>query len=164
MYIKNKRGLSPVIATVLLILIGFVLAAIIFIWAKSFIAEKIEKDLGGGREAIENICPKVEFDADAEISVNDLNVHIGNKGNIPIYGIEVRKKSLGGLKIIGTKTSNLGVKSGEDEVLAINISTNKVVPNDEIIIVPILLGEAETTNITKAYTCDEKYGVEIVAG
>ena len=39
----KKRGLSPVIASVLLILLVLVLASIIFLWARGFIGEQIEK-------------------------------------------------------------------------------------------------------------------------
>ena len=40
---RGKRGLSPVIASVLLIALVLVLASIIFMWARGFISEQIEK-------------------------------------------------------------------------------------------------------------------------
>ena len=43
----EKRGLSPVIATVLLVGIALVLASIVFLWAKNFIGEAVTKE---GRE------------------------------------------------------------------------------------------------------------------
>jgi len=50
--------LSPVIATVLLIALVLVLAAIIFMWARGFISEQIEK-FG---TPIEDLCDSVDFD------------------------------------------------------------------------------------------------------
>ncbi|MBU0761307.1 MAG: hypothetical protein KJ858_06510, partial [Nanoarchaeota archaeon] len=61
---KKRRALSPVIATVLLIAIALVLAVIIFLWARSFIGEGLEKD---GR-AIDKACENVVFNADASVS------------------------------------------------------------------------------------------------
>lgn len=42
----NKRGLSPIIATVLLIFLVLILASIVFLWARGFFSEQLEK--GGG--------------------------------------------------------------------------------------------------------------------
>ena len=40
---RGKKGLSPIIATVLLIVITLIIAMIIFLWAKNFIGEKTKK-------------------------------------------------------------------------------------------------------------------------
>ena len=58
----NKRGLSPVIATVLLISIALVLAVIIFLWAKSFVGEAVSKEKYG---RIELACADIIFRAEA---------------------------------------------------------------------------------------------------
>src|SRR3989338_2982621 len=85
----NRSGLSPVIATVLLISITLILAAIIFIWARSVVKEKTEK-FG---EPIENFCQEVNFEAEADSS----SVFIINRGNVGLYGVDVRKRSSGGI-------------------------------------------------------------------
>jgi len=160
---NNKRGLSPVIATTLLILIAVIIAVIILLWIRSYIGEKAEKDLGSGPIALENACREVKFDADAKLDVNNLNlkVHVGNNGNVPIYGIEVKKKgfaSVSSIRAVNTKSPNLAIASGEDEDLELNGVSNVAV-GDDLIIVPIVLGESKKAK--KAYVCEEQYGVEV---
>lgn len=168
----EKRGLSPVIATTLLILIAIIIAIIILLWIKNYIGEKAEKDLGGGPIALENVCPEVKLDADAKFNDptpassnsgdESLDVHVGNKGNVPIYGIEVRKKSLTSVISLGavnTKNANLAITSGEDETLPITGVGGKVEKDNSIIVVPIVLGENKKAK--RAYVCEEQYGVEV---
>src|SRR3989344_5591833 len=134
---KSKKGLSPVVATALLILIGVALAAIIFLWARSFVAEKLQKDVGGGSEAIELLCDDLRFDAEAVlVAQTNLDVSIVNRGNIPIYGAEARRESIGASKIVGVAVSELGIKSGEDYVLKITPQIN-VQKGDNVTIVPV---------------------------
>ena len=86
--LKEKKGISPLIATVLLIAIALTLALAIFMWAKTWVGEKIEKDIGGGPQAIEMFCEDVSFEARVK---GDGEVTITNIGNIPIYNVEVKK-------------------------------------------------------------------------
>ncbi len=154
---KEKRGLTPVIATVLLISIALVLTLIVFLWARSFIAEKTQKDLGGGPEPIENFCDKVDFNAEAVYDQSE--VCLNNQGNIPIYGAEVRKVGLGSVKNVGvldtTLTKGAGGCFGFDFSDS-NININK---GDEVIVVPMLLGEHG--EYKKSYTCNEDFGQTI---
>ena len=55
----DRRGLSPIIATVLLISLVLVLASIIFLWARAFLPEQIQKF----ESPIEDACKNVVFDA-----------------------------------------------------------------------------------------------------
>lgn len=151
----GKKGLSPVIATVLLIAIALVLALIIFLWAKSFVGEKIMKF----EETIENSCKDVKFDVEA-IAI-DGKISVVNQGDIPIYGLVVKKKGLGSVEEI--KTFQEGdittIKSGETTQVDMppGIDTG-----DEIIAVPIILGKTANGETTKSYTCDDDYGVKSV--
>ena len=77
----GKKGLSPVIATVLLVSIALVLAVIIFLWARSFVAEQIEK---GGR-VVEMACEDVKFLAEAYSG----QLMIENVGSVPLFGVEI---------------------------------------------------------------------------
>jgi len=151
----KKRGLSPVIATVLLIAIALILAIIIFFWAKNFLGDAVEKE---GRR-IQDSCQDVDFNVEAYSS----QIYISNQGNVPIYGIEVRKKSIGTSKII--KSSNLGkgtVNIGETDSLDISglITSGDLSIGDNILVVPILLGESGSKK--KTYICDKDYGQETV--
>jgi len=60
----GKKGVSPIIATVLLISIALVLALIIFLWARSFTSEQLQKF----DEPVENACENVHFEAEADAS------------------------------------------------------------------------------------------------
>jgi len=147
--IKKRKGVSPVVATVLLVVLALILAVIIFFWARSFIGEKIEKQ---GR-AVELSCDEVKFKAEA---ISD-TLYIENIGNIPLNGVEIRKKSILG-KIVQVETfSKKTITAGEtDEV---DLDPASIGVGDDIIVVPVLLGESKTQK--KSYVCDKDYGVEV---
>lgn len=137
----NKRGLSPVIATVLLVAISLVLAAIIFFWAKGFLEEQTQKR----GEPIENSCDDVVFDAQAKIVDADTLIEIVNRGNVPIAKIQVRKEVGGSIENVEENgVTDFGFGSGID---GINIGkTDSVIINSNLagsslIITPMLLGE-----------------------
>ena len=148
----EKRGLSPVIATVMLIVLGLALVMIIFAWARSWIGEAIQKDMGNGPEAIETFCKDVGFNAEAKISENKVGVN--NIGNVPLYGIEVIKKSSGGAENIGGARFGNGLSQGRGEKVDIPLAGIDV--NDELIVIPVLAGE--TNEQKKAHICDEEFG------
>ena len=161
----SKKGLSPVIATVLLISLALVLALIIFIWARSVIKEKVEK-FG---ETIESACDDVSFNAELESSGR---VNINNLGNVPLYGIEVRKRGLGLVKNLGAGYFDNGLPKGAGKFdnglpkgagKSVDIELGNPSVGEEFIIVPILLGETDLYK--KPYTCSEDFGkiAEVVA-
>jgi flagellin-like protein len=142
----GKRGLSPVIATVLLISLALILAIIIFLWARTLINENILK-FG---EPIENACEDIFFDSEA----TPTEIKIVNRGNVPIYGIEFRKIKLG--SIITEKTLEEGVVNiGETHSFTIT-GINK---GEEVLIIPIILGEQNEKSVS--HTCDERFGIRI---
>lgn len=148
---KNKRGLSPVIATVLLISIALVLALIIFLWARNFVSENVQKF----DEPIERACESISFRAEADSSA----LSIVNEGNVGIYGLEVSLKSKGGTA--SAEASEKTVLSGRNNDIPFNnngIDLN-VETGDEILVVPRILGQTNKGNVV--YTCDSKYGVPI---
>ena len=152
----GKRGLSPIIATMLLILIAVILAAIIFWWVRQFVKESVTKDLGGGEQPIDSFCSEVNFNADIESG----ELTVQNNGQVPIYGIEIKKKGFASVSSLGEAVSRyLGVKSGEtytfgqSEYMGTPPSSG-----DSVLLVPVLLGQGRDAE--KAYPCDDKYGVE----
>ena len=143
----DKRGLSPVIATVLLISLALVLAVIIFLWAKGFVKEKAQK-FG---EAIELACDDIDFVAEVD---NGGFVKVNNVGNVPIYKVEIRKRSVGTVKSLGTAEFGDGIPKGSTK--SSRESVGGVVGGDKLIAVPIILGETESYK--KPYTCAEEFG------
>lgn len=148
----NKKGVSPVIATVLLITIALLLAVVIFFWARNFIGEKTQK-FG---EPIENSCDQIKFDADVSLSGSSLAVDVVNKGNVPLYGIEVRKKEDGGIVNVGSAGKT--VDNGQTESLSVDTSSADLTTGSQLVLVPVIIGESG--NLKKAYTCDQKFGLD----
>lgn len=142
----DKKGLSPVIATVLLISLALILALIVFLWARSFVKEKAQK-FG---EPIENACGDISFDA--EVVASDGKVYVNNVGNVPLYGVEVRKKESGASENLGIGNFGNGLPVGGSKSADVEGAIN---PGEEVIVVPIILGETE--NYKKPYTCDEGF-------
>ncbi len=153
---SEKKGVSPVIATVLLVAMVVVIALIIFLWFRRIGGETITK-FGG--ENIELTCQKVEFTADyynGELS-------IVNDGNIPIFGMKI--KIVGG----GSRESMdlEDISTWPDKGLAQGGSYSEDISSytgsaESIILTPVLLGTSEKGERT--HTCDEKqnsYEIEV---
>jgi FlaG/FlaF family flagellin (archaellin) len=139
----NKKGLSPAIATVLLISLALILATLIFIWASSLIKEKNQK-FG---EPIENACDDIVFIAEAYGG----KLHVANKGKVPIQGFEIKKKTEGSIENLGTieETKTLGEGESYEYSLGdmlINIDTT------ELIVTPIIYGLQKGQRT--AHVCD----------
>ncbi len=153
----RKRGLSPIIATMLLILIAVVIATIIFLWARSYLAEKAQKDIGDGLQAIEKACEAVNFNADV---TSGGNVRVSNIGNVPLYGVEVRKKttfsvsSCGGVQAFGN--GNTPLLSGEDGSVTVSCGLSS---GNSVLVVPVLQGQVGAQ--LKSYTCDDAQAVTV---
>ncbi len=151
--IKNKKALSPVIATVLLISIALVLAVIIFIWASSFITEVVQKN----EEPVENSCDDIRFRAEADS--NQKTIFIVNEGNIPLYGLEVNIKTRGGISSGIKEYDKTGrtILSGSGENAEIDLKED-IDSGDELVLVPIILGEGKNSKVM--HVCDSKFGIE----
>lgn len=147
---RKKTGLSPVIATVLLISIVVVIGMIIFLWARGFVKEEGTKF---GRN-IKLACEDVEFEADytgGELSVV-------NSGNVPIYRVKLKISSDGSFQTKElTESDNwpeFGVKQGEAYG-----PENVDISGDKVLIIPVLIGSSGSGQ--KIYTCEGRYGYEI---
>ncbi len=147
---KEKKGISPVIATVLLISMVVVIGLIIFLWFSTMVEETVLK-----------------FDQNIKLSCQDVDIGVEkagnqisilNEGDIPIYRFEV--------EIIGdgyseTKNINDAVEGNKmqgglnpGETYSANIEGNP----SEINLYPVLIGEADSGK--KAYVCeDQKFNV-----
>jgi len=141
----NKKGLSPVVATALLIVLAIILAAIIFLWARGFLIEKAQKK----GSPIEYSCKDVKFEAEAY----NQQIKIVNRGDIAIFSIEVKKKSTGTIEKVETLGGENGrtVRNGEDA--SISLVGTQINEGDEIVIAPIILGKKGTG--TSSHICDE---------
>ena len=151
----SKRGISPVIATVLLIAMVVVIGLIIFLWFKGMTEETITK-FGGTN--IKLICADVSFEA----SYSGEMLSILNIGNVPIFGMKIKIFKDGShltknLKDLSENWPELGLNQGG--TFSGDISS-EVESGDKIILMPVLIGSSEKGE--KTFMCEEQYGYEIL--
>ncbi len=139
---KNKRGISPIIATVLLITIAIALFLLIFLWIRSFQAERISKF----NSPIENACPNVELQF--SILTGD-KLQVENVGNVPVYKIDIFNVNGGSSTRLITAPINLLAGKTSSDTITLNSC------DDSLKIIPILLGTT-SSGAQKEYTCKDK--------
>tara|TARA_Y100000034_G_scaffold81108_1_gene97240 strand:+ start:641 stop:1108 length:468 start_codon:yes stop_codon:yes gene_type:complete len=149
----KKKGVSPVMATIILIAIVVILAIIIFLWAKGFVGERAQK-FGS---AIELSCDKTNFEigfpSNNGCLVTERRVDILNKGNVPIYGIVIKEKGSAKVEVkafVKKKT----IITGNSETFCFNDVLDS---NKEVLVIPVLLGETQSGKIS--HTCGDQYGI-----
>ncbi len=149
---RKKRGLSPVVATTLLIAMTLALGVIVYLWASNIKGEVISKN----GNPVESSCENVFFEAEAYPD----RIDIVNRGTIPLYGLEVSKKRLiGELTEIGRFEGGVSIDSGESGSIELQNINENIEINDLLIVYPILLGETE--NAKEPYACKET-GQEVI--
>ena len=148
---QKKKGVSPVISTVLLILIVIVLALIIFLWAKGFIKEAITKEIAGTEKLAEQYCKDIVL-----ASTPTSNIGFKNNGNVPIHKFD--------LKLIKTDgSSELKEVYGDEGRVNPGLTTTTTISCndcDEIKVIPILLGKGENGGI-KELRCPESQAITL---
>ena len=152
MTFNENRGLSPVIATVLLVALAVVLAAIVFLWARSFVAESLTKS----GEAVELRCKEVGFDAEYVSGV----LKIVNKKDIPLYGVKVQKLKTGSI----SKGENLNFEGKSKPTIgngeSASFEVGDISDYTSLIVTPVILGQNDA-GIKKAYTCSGDYSITV---
>lgn len=150
----KKKGVSPVMATIILIAIVVILALIIFLWAKGFVGERAQK-FGS---AIELSCDKTNFEVGLLSGsgcdgANPLRLDILNKGNIPLYGFVIKEKGKADVKV-KTTVEKETITIGSSDTFCFNADLES---GSEVLVIPIILGEIESGKIP--HTCGDQYGV-----
>lgn len=148
---KDKRGISPIIATVLLIALVVVIGLIIFTWFRSMTKEAITKFDG---QNIEMVCNDVQFEASYDGGI----LYISNKGNVPIYGMNIKLEGAGSHET-GDIKDYLADWSGLSSGAIISGSLNAG-SYTKMTLIPVLLGEDKDGN-KKTEACKEANGVEV---
>lgn len=155
---KNK-GISPVIATVLLIAIVVVIGLIIFMWFKGLSEETITKF---GKKNIKLVCNDVKFDAAYSAGTKILS--ISNTGTVPIFDFQIKISKAGGYssvyldEIEGVGWDELGLNPGG--VFSGNIGEKVTSDVEELLLIPVLRGSSKKGE--KNYVCGERHGFKIV--
>jgi len=141
---RKKKGLSPVVASVLLILLVIVLATLIFLWARGFISEQIEKH----GQPVEQLCSAINFEAEYYPEGGG-GLQIVNRGDTAIYSFEVKVYE-GGNTYTEQFEFPLSPGASDDGPLTLDL-----INADYIEIYPVLIGGVRGRDTNKAYTCTE---------
>ena len=158
----EKKGVSPVVATVLLIAIVVVIAIIVFLWLrKGLIPETILKS---GKN-IQLNCDEVDFTA----SLGGGYIEITNDGNVPIQDFNVKligegsssQKTIQEIITAGTFPTG-GLQQSKSFSQPYDGSIIISGSGDKIILIPVLRGVSEDDGNEKDYVCNENnFGFEI---
>ena len=155
---ENKKAVSPVIATVLLVTMVVVIALIIFLWFRNINKEAITKFDGTN---VEIICSDVEFDS----SYSSGNLYVLNNGNVPLYSMKLRVFKEGSYEtndlqdISGSNWPEKGLNPG----MAFSSATlgSLISGADKVTMIPVLIGISEETGETKFHICDDSFAREL---
>lgn len=142
----EKRGLSPVIATILLV--GLVVASgvIIFAWFQGFTKESVTKF----DQNVQFTCNDVQFEAKYSDSEDILD--ISNIGTIPIYGMKIKTvDSSGNAETTELSESDGWPKNGLNTNGAASISGSF---SGQVTLIPVLVGTSQKGEKTQV-ACDE---------
>src|SRR3989344_2091888 len=128
----NKKGISPLIATVLIVGFVIVLAGVIWIFARDTIQEQIEKN--AAKKLAETTCfEKVKISATACSNTNpQLIFKVENQGEELLAGVRARafdKDQIGSTTI----THEQSVKQGDTVELSLTEDLNPLVSTVEVI-------------------------------
>jgi hypothetical protein len=146
----GKKGLSPVISAVILIGIGVILAAIIFVWARGFIIGLGPSDLS---------CEGVNFDAGIFCGGGECVLEAVNLGNVVLNGFVIKSIEEGSVFV--RDNIKYKVDFGESTSTLLN-SLNEKDKGKEVLIVPIIL--AEIADGQAEHICSDRYGVGAIVG
>ncbi|MFQ5531209.1 MAG: archaellin/type IV pilin N-terminal domain-containing protein [Candidatus Nanoarchaeia archaeon] len=149
---KNK-GISPVVATVLLIGMVVVIGLIIFLWFRGFVGSACEKF----DRNCELTCENVQFDTNYDTSSS--NLFVSNIGDVPIYGFKVEMSRDGSfttedIRDFSSGWPTYGLGPGKTFSTPLDIGSS-----DTITIIPVILGSSNSGE--ESFVCEDRFGFEI---
>ena len=140
-----RKGLSPIIATVLLVFMVLIMAAVIFLWARGFFSEQLEKN----GLSIEEQCSNVEFRVDrGYLSHDEVELDILNSGSVSLYAIAIKEVRRGDE---ATNTYYLNLGPGQSTSIFFEFHDKRT--PESIMIYPVLLGSVVNKDNNKEFTC-----------
>ncbi len=155
----KKKGVSPVIATVLLVGIVIVLGVIIFLWFNSLRGEAITKFDG---QNVETLCREINLD----IRYEDGYLYVENSGEVPVFRLNFvledssgnsERKSISDLDTgWPTYGLNSGARYGSQNDISAEFSGF-----DSVKAIPVLRGVTEEGK-QKNYECKDDEGFVVI--
>src|SRR3989344_4527285 len=148
----GKKGVSPGIATVLLIGLVIIIGAIIFLWFRNMRQEVITKF---GETNVELICQKTDID----VSYSDGELSVSNTGGVPIYSFDIISFEGGNfdtqsIRDVGQDFPSNGLNPGAATSVSVSFGSA-----EKIKLIPVLLGNSEKGEMP--FACGEAYGYEL---
>src|SRR3989344_1341036 len=153
---RGIRGVTPVVATTLLVGIVIVIALIVFFWFRSLKDETCLKF----EQNIELVCKDVEFFADYDLDLGDL--YVSNTGNVPIFGMKIKIEGDAGFTTFDLNEYGwLGIGLNQGNAFSGNILSEVSGNPTSITLIPTLMGSCGSDG-NKIYICNEEnYGYKI---
>lgn len=154
--LRKKRGISPVIATVLLVAMVVVIGLIIFLWFRGITEEAVTKF--GGRN-IELVCEEVEFLSDYSAAGI---LSVSNMGNVPIFGMKARISKQGGHETLNIGDLSVGwpeIGLRQGGTFSGNLMEG-FAGAEQILLIPVLMGTSAQGEQT--HVCEDKYGQDLI--
>ncbi|MBU2496540.1 MAG: hypothetical protein KJ767_00585 [Nanoarchaeota archaeon] len=139
----NKKAISPIIATAILVAIVMTLAVIIWIFLSSFVSELVIKQ---GKPASTVCIDNVRISVDVDFSRRDDKIVIVNDGSSPIAGFTIKS---GGEGSYYECVLDVG-----DSSSSVNCNIDIVNCNNKMKITPSILGTGETSGENKLFNCE----------
>ena len=154
----NKKGLSPIVATSILIVIVIILAIIILLWARGFIKEAVIKEIAGSSKRAEEFCREIGMRGFVN---EDDTFGFENTGTIPIFAYRINSelKESGSSKITRVGNDQGGSVNPGDTVIISHSSVKPYSSYESVKIIPVLLGKVKGS--TQSYDCPEINGIDI---
>jgi len=147
-----KKGVSPVIATLLLTAMVIIIGMIVFLWIRGWQEESITKF----EKNVEIVCEDIKF----SVYYDSDKLDIVNDGNVNVFDMNVEISKLGSYETKSLREDfdgwpEVGLNSGR----AVSITMILDADSTKINVIPILAGKSESG--TKSFDCGERYGMEI---
>ncbi len=151
---NGKQGVSPVVATILLVSITIIIALIVFLWFRGLKGETCLKF----DQNIELVCKNVQFFAD----YNNGELYISNTGNVPIFGIKVKVDGVTSYETFDLSEMGFpGTGLNQGGTFSKDISSKISSDTASVTLIPVLIGSCGSQG-EKTYMCNEKdYGYKI---
>ncbi len=156
---KDKKGVSPVISTILLITIEIIQALIILLWTRGFTKEAYLKTIGSEEKPVSILCTQLKSDIEPFVGA-DNSFGFRNKGTIPIYEFDLRLTSNDGNTNIDEY--NAGVGGGSINPGGMITFENKDYTNyKEVKVIPTLLATKKSGGDPEPVPCSSKDAIKL---
>jgi flagellin-like protein len=155
-YMGNKRGISPVIATVLLIGIVVVIGLIVFMWFRGISEEAITKF---ENKNVRLVCDDISLETGYSFG----NLYVSNSGNVPVYQLKIKTEGVNSNVATINHRDYDWPRQGLLQGLRTNINISEIIDTktNRLSLIPVLIGSTED-NVKKTHVCDERHAIEVI--